>query len=73
MLGTAWCEYCKLARKFFKENGVRVEEIDADTTTDPILRSMYRTDGVPQFDVENLLIKGFLEPEIRARLCLPRR
>jgi glutaredoxin-like YruB-family protein len=67
---TPSCSYCTVAKKYFRENGIRFTEHN-------VARDMRRADemmkksgqmGVPVIDVNGKIIVGFNKPEIERAL-----
>lgn len=58
---TSTCTYCKMAKDFFKENGVDYQEYNVSTDLDKRKEMIDRTGqmGVPVIDIDGNLIVGF--------------
>lgn len=63
---TPSCTYCKMAKEFFKENGVMYQEFDV--AADPEKRS-HMIDltgqlGVPVIEIGDAIVIGFNKPKV---------
>ena len=72
MFSTPTCSYCKTAKQYFRQQGVRFKNVDV--SKDPAAaRDMIRRSGqqgVPQILVGNKIIVGFDRPKIDTLLGL---
>lgn len=63
---TPSCTYCKMAKEFFKENGVQYQEFDV--AADPEKRSqmidLTGQLGVPVIEIGDAIIIGFNKPKV---------
>lgn len=69
---TPSCVYCRLAKDFFRQNGVDFSEYDV-AEDDERAREMIKKSGqqgVPVIDIDGKIIVGFNKPEIRSALGL---
>ncbi len=71
MISASWCGYCRKARRFFQDNDIAFEEIDAEQTSDDGVKAVYKRFGVPYIMVGGDHVEGFDEPRLRQLLCLP--
>jgi len=69
---TPTCQYCLMAKEFFKANKVNYEEynvaVDEKAREEMIAKSHQM--GVPVIDIEGEIIVGFNRPEIKRALGL---
>jgi len=72
MFSTPSCSYCKTAKKYFRQQGIRFKNVDISrnpaAARDMIRRSGQQ--GVPQILVGNKIIVGFDRPKIDRLLGL---
>ena len=72
MFSTPTCSYCKTAKQYFRQQGIRFKNVDV--SKDPAAaRDMIRRSGqqgVPQILVGNKIIVGFDRPKIDTLLGL---
>jgi len=70
MYTTPTCQYCHMAKDFFKANDVTVEEYDvaADEEKRNAMVEKSGQMGVPVIDIEGTIIIGFDEPKIKEAL-----
>lgn len=70
VFSTPTCTYCNLAKKYFREKGIRFKEIDV--SRDPAAaRDMVRKSGqqgVPVIDIGGKIIVGFDKTKINKYL-----
>lgn len=61
MYSTRWCGVCAKARRYFKENGIRVAEydVDRDRTARARHRQLNPSGSVPTFEIDDVVITGF--------------
>ncbi|MBG7610559.1 MAG: NrdH-redoxin [Anaerolineae bacterium] len=66
MFSTPTCSYCKTAKQYFRQKGIRFKNVDV--SRDPAAaRDMLRRSGkqgVPQILVGNKIVVGFDRPKI---------
>ena len=65
------CPYCKLAKKFLKENGIEYQ--DLNVAEDAAARDELMKTGqmsVPVIDIDGELVIGFDEAKLREKLGL---
>ncbi len=69
---TPTCTYCNMAKKYFREKGVRFKDVDvsrdAAAARDMVRRSGQQ--GVPVIDIGGQIIVGFDRPKIDRLLGL---
>lgn len=70
MLMTTWCPYCRKATAFFKEHGIKVQEIDIEKTENERIRTLRPRAAVPTILVGDTIIEGFSETRLRQLLCI---
>ena len=72
MFSTPTCSYCKTAKQYFRQQGIRFKNVDVsrnpDAARDMIRRSGQQ--GVPQILVGNKIVVGFDRPKIDTLLGL---
>ncbi|MBN1267352.1 MAG: NrdH-redoxin [Anaerolineales bacterium] len=72
VFSTPSCSYCTMAKKYFRQKGVRFK--DVDVSRDPsAARDMQRRSGqsgVPVIDIGGKIIVGFNRPQIDQYLGL---
>jgi glutaredoxin 3 len=72
VFSTPTCSYCRMAKNYFRQNGIRFR--DVDVTRDPAAaRDMVRRSGqsgVPVIDINGHIIVGFDQPKIKQLLNL---
>ncbi|MEN8173279.1 MAG: glutaredoxin domain-containing protein [Chloroflexota bacterium] len=72
MFSTPSCSYCKTAKQYFRQQGIRFKNVDV--SRDPsAARDMVRRSGqqgVPQILVGNKIVVGFDRPKIDRLLGL---
>ncbi|WP_423004510.1 glutaredoxin family protein [Undibacterium sp. JH2W] len=69
LYGTGWCGYCVAARSFFKANGIAYTDLDVEKSKEDY--NSYRKfgkKGIPVITIDNDVIEGFDEDEIRKKL-----
>ncbi|NSW51012.1 MAG: NrdH-redoxin [Anaerolineae bacterium] len=72
VFSTPTCTYCNLAKKYFREKGVRFKDVDVSRDT-AAARDMQRRSGqmgVPVIDIGGKVIVGFDRPKIDKLLNL---
>ena len=64
------CGYCKLAKKFFRENNISVEEKDVESNQKNLKEMITKTGqtGVPVIEVDGDIIIGFDESRLRNKI-----
>jgi glutaredoxin 3 len=69
---TPTCPYCKMAKKFFEENGVKYEEIDVSKNEKALKEMVLKSKqmGVPVIDIDGEIIVGFDKSSIKKALKL---
>ncbi|MGC8856458.1 MAG: glutaredoxin family protein [Anaerolineae bacterium] len=69
---TPTCTFCNMAKKYFRERGIRFK--DVDVSRDPVAaRDMMRRSGqsgVPVIDIGGKIVVGFDRPKIDKLLGL---
>ncbi len=63
---TPWCVYCKMAKEFFTQHGVKFTEHDVaedDAARDDMIKKSGQM-GVPVIDVDGTVIVGFDRPKL---------
>ncbi len=67
---TEWCHFCKEAKKFFKENNVKFEEIDVGKDQAAAKEMVEKSGqmGVPVIDIDGTIIVGFDRTKIKKAL-----
>lgn len=72
VFSTPTCSFCNMAKKYFREKGIRFR--DVDVSRDPAAaRDMLRRSGqsgVPVIDIGGKIIVGFDRPKINKLLGL---
>jgi len=72
VFSTPTCAYCRMAKNFFRQNGIRFR--DVDVSRDPAAaRDMVRRSGqsgVPVIDINGHIVVGFDQPKIKQLLNL---
>ncbi len=70
MYSTPSCTYCRKAKEYFREHGIRFTEHDVSRDqrrADEMVRKSGQS-GVPVIDVNGRVIVGFNQPEIERAL-----
>ena len=69
---TPTCVYCKLAKAYFKENGVKYTEFDVASDHEKAEQMIERSGqmGVPVIEIDGKIIVGFDKPSIKQALGL---
>lgn len=70
VFSTPTCSFCNLAKKYFREKGVRFTDIDV-SRDQTAARDMVRRSGqmgVPVIDIGGKIIVGFDKPKINSLL-----
>lgn len=70
VFSTPTCTYCNLAKKYFREKGIKFTNIDV-SRDQAAARDMVRRSGqmgVPVIDIGGRIIVGFDRPKINALL-----
>ncbi len=70
VFSTPTCSFCNLAKKYFREKGVKFTDIDV-TRDQSAARDMVRRSGqmgVPVIDIGGKIIVGFDKPRINSLL-----
>ena len=63
---TPSCVYCKMAKEFFKENGVEYKEFNVavdDKSRDEMVQKSGQL-GVPVIDIDGKIVVGFDKPRL---------
>jgi len=72
VFSTPTCSFCNMAKKYFRERGIRFK--DVDVSRDPTAaRDMLRRSGqsgVPVIDINGKIVVGFDRPKIDKYLGL---
>ena len=69
LFATAWCGYCKQARKLLEENGVSYKEYDLEKSSEGLARyKALNGNGVPLLVVNGDIIRGYDRAMILASL-----
>ncbi len=59
LLTTAWCGYCRAARKFLQRNGVQFTELDVETTEEGrVFYDRVGGRGVPVLVIDGHVVHG---------------
>ena len=69
---TEWCGFCRAAKAFFKENGVKYREVAVDKdrkAAEEMIKKSGQT-GVPVIEVGGKIIVGFDQAALRKALKL---
>ena len=63
---TTWCGFCKIAKKYMDEQGIKYEEKDVERDPTAASESVEKSGqmGVPVIDVEGTIILGFDKPRL---------
>ncbi|MFZ5881638.1 MAG: glutaredoxin domain-containing protein [Chloroflexota bacterium] len=72
VFSTPTCSFCNLAKKYFRERGVRFKDVDVSrdaTAARDMLRRSGQS-GVPVIDINGRIIVGFDRPKIDKLLGL---
>lgn len=69
---TPTCQYCKMAKAFFKEKGIKYTEIDVAGDPARAQEMMKKSGqmGVPVIDIDGQITVGFDQPAIAQQLGL---
>ncbi|MDH4269930.1 MAG: glutaredoxin family protein [Dehalococcoidia bacterium] len=69
---TPTCPYCKMAKKFLDDNGVKYQELDIgkDKTAREEMKTKYNSLTVPTICFDSEVLVGFNEAELRKKLGL---
>ena len=69
---TPSCDFCHMAKDYFKENNIAYEEIDvaADPAKRKEMVDMTKQLGVPVIRIDDSLIVGFNKPKVAELLGL---
>ena len=69
---TPTCQFCKVAKAFFKENDVEFEEVDvaADQAAAEAMVKKTGQMSVPQIEIGDEVVIGFDEKKLRELLSL---
>ena len=72
MFTTPTCSYCKTAKQYFRQQGIRFKDVDV-SRDQAAARDMLRRSGqqgVPQIQIGNRIVVGFDRPKIDRLLGL---
>lgn len=63
---TKTCPYCKMAKEFFKSNGIEFEEIDVSEDQEKAKEMFEKSGqmGVPVIDIDGQIVVGFDEDKV---------
>jgi glutaredoxin 3 len=63
---TPSCIYCKMAKEFFREKGIKFEDIDVSADQQKAEEMVKKSGqmGVPVMDIEGVIIVGFDQEKI---------
>lgn len=63
---TTWCGFCKMAKKYMDDLGVKYEEKDVETNPAFGMEAVQKSGqmGVPVIDVNGTVIVGFNRPAL---------
>ena len=69
---TTTCPYCVMAKRFFKENNVKYEEVNVQENRDAAEEMIEKSGqmGVPVIDVDGTIIVGFDKKALEKALKL---
>ena len=69
---TPTCPYCKMAKKFLDDNGIKYQEFDVgkDKTALEEMKSKCNSLAVPTICFDNEVVVGFDEAQLREKLGL---
>lgn len=69
---TPGCPYCKMAKKFLGDNGIKYQEFNVaeDKTARDEMRSKCSSLGVPTICFDDEILVGFDEAQLREKLGL---
>ena len=69
---TPWCTYCKLAKTFFDQHGVKYEEVNVQGNPEAQKEMIQKSQqmGVPVIDVNGKIVVGFDRPALTELLGL---
>jgi glutaredoxin len=61
MYMTQWCPHCRRAQRWLTQGGYQFEmhDVDADARAADTLDAINPSGGVPTFDVEGVIVRGF--------------
>lgn len=67
---TPTCVYCRLAKEFFKENGIKYEEVDVSADQEAAQEMIDKTGqmGVPVIEIDGKLVVGFDKNHVKKML-----
>ena len=69
---TPTCPYCKMAKKFLDDNGIKYQQFDItkDAAAREEMKTKYSSWSVPTICVDNDVVIGFDEGQLREKLGL---
>lgn len=69
---TPTCPYCKMAKAYFKDNGVEFEDVDVSSDQAKAEEMVEKSGqlGVPVIDIDGKIIVGFDRDELKSTLGL---
>ena len=69
---TPWCTYCKRAKTFFDQHGVKYEEVNVQGNPEAQKEMIAKSQqmGVPVIDVNGKIVVGFDRPQLAELLGL---
>ena len=69
---TPTCVYCKMAKDFFKKNGIAYQEHDVSADMKAREEMVQKSNqlGVPVIDIDGKILVGFDEEELKRVLAL---
>lgn len=75
MFSTPTCSYCKTAKQYFRQQGVRFKDVDISRDTAAARDMVQRSgkQGVPQILIGNKIVVGFDRPKVDRLLGLNRK
>jgi mycoredoxin len=67
MYMTSWCPYCRKARRWLNDNGVRFAELDIENDPEAAaqMEALNPLGSVPTFDVDGTIVRGFRPWQLR--------
>ncbi len=69
---TPTCPYCKMAKKFLDDNGIKYQELNVaeDKAARKEMKDKCNSLGVPTICIDNQVLVGFNEAQLKEKLGL---
>ena len=69
---TPTCPYCKMAKKFLDDNGIKYQEFNVaeDKAARKEMKDKYNSLAVPTICIDNEVLVGFNEAQLKEKLGL---